>query len=348
MGLEAQPLVSVCIPTYNDAAFLPYALASVLAQSYPRIEVVVGDDGSSDETPAVVASFADPRVRYHRNERNLGQFANVNACIQRSAGDLVSVYHSDDVYDETIVEEEVAFLTAHPEAGAVFALDRWIDPAGRIIGETHLPPDVPNVPSLAMDQVLRVLLRHKNRLLRGPTFMTRRSVFDQVGLFEPDTYPMANDLEYWLRVLTRFRVGLIRRYLMSYRQGPSQVSSQYNHLRTTEEDFFAVMDRYLADPAIAAQADEESLIEYAFHRCDDETSRAANLVIRGELHEARSLLARPFPWRTLGGITRRKARVLLLRSVLRAGIAGRAHRPLTSVLRRTEGRSRGLSRVPGS
>lgn len=327
--------MSVCIPTYNDAVFLPSALSSILAQSYARIEVLVGDDGSTDETPAVVASFADPRIRYHRNERNLGQFANANACIERSTGDLVSVYHSDDVYDPTIVDEEVAFLDAHPEAGAVFTLDRWIDRSGKVIGETHLPPDVPDTPCLTMEQVLPVLLRHRNRLLRGPTFMGRRSTFDKVGLFEPDTYPIANDLEYWLRVLTHFPVGIIRRHLMSYRQDPSQVSSQYNRLRTTEEDFFAVIDRYLADTAVAAHADEAALIEYAFHRCDDETARAANLVIRGHVGDARTLLARPFPWRSLAGVvTRRKIRVLLLRTVLRTGIAVRAHRPLARALLR--------------
>jgi glycosyltransferase involved in cell wall biosynthesis len=341
--------VSVCVPTYNDAVFLPHALNSILAQSYSRIEVVVGDNGSTDETPAVVDSFADPRIRYHRNERNLGPLGGMNACIQRSSGDLVAVYHSDDVYDTTIVEEEVAFLAAHPEAGAVFTLDRWIDAAGQVIGETHLPPGVPDTPCLSMEQVFPLLLRHKNRLLRAPTFMARRRVFAEVGLFEPDTYPMAGDLEYWLRVLTRFPVGIIRRHLMSYRQHPSQVSSQYNRLRTTQEEFFAVIDRYLSDPAVAAHADERSLIEYAFHRCDDETTRAANLVIRGDMGQARSLLARPFRWQAMvGGITRRKARVVLLRWVLRTGIAMGARRPLVSLLRVTERGFRGLPPVPGS
>ena len=344
MSSDSLPLVSVCIPTYNDARFLPQALASILAQSYPHIEIVVGDDASTDDTADVVARFSDARISYLRNERNLGQFTNVNACIRRSSGQLVAVYHSDDIYDATIVEEEVAFLGANPEAGAVFALDRWIDSTGRVFGQTRLPPGVPDSACLTMAQVLPVLLRQRNRLLRGPTFMARRTTFDAVGLFEADTLPIANDLEYWLRILTRFPVGIIRRHLMSYRQDPSQVSSLYNRFRTEEEDFFAVVDRYLADPSVAVHADENSLIEYAFHRCDDSTARAANLLILGEVGEARSLLARPFPWRTLAhGVSRRKARVLLLRAALRAGIATRTERPLRKVLLRTE---HGLARVP--
>ena len=344
MSSASLPLVSVCIPTYNDARFLPQTLASVVAQSYPHIEIVVGDDASTDDTGRVVAQFPDARIRYHRNERNLGQFKNVNACIERSSGEVVAVYHSDDVYDATIVEEEVAFLRANPEAGAVFALDRWIDATGRVIGQTRLPAGVPDSACLTMAQVLPVLLRQRNRLLRGPTFMARRTTFEAVGLFEPDTYPIANDLEYWLRILTRFPVGIIRRHLMSYRQDPSQVSSLYNRFRTEEEDFFAVVDRYLADPNVAMHADEKSLIEYAFHRCDDSTARAANLLILSKVDLARSLLARPFPWRTFaGGVSRRKLRVLVLRAALRAGMATRTERPLRKVLLRTE---HGLAHVP--
>src|SRR5512134_2925323 len=95
------PLVSVCVPTYNDGPFLRQCLQSLAAQTYPNLEILVGDDASSDDTPAIVAgaSAASKRpICYERNTVNLGQFDNVNALIARARGTYIAVYHSDDVY----------------------------------------------------------------------------------------------------------------------------------------------------------------------------------------------------------------------------------------------------------
>lgn len=319
---KALPTVSICVPTYNDGRFLRGSLASITAQTYPRLEILVSDDGSSDDTAEIVRSFDDPRITYHRNPRNLGQFENVNRCIQRARGEYIAIYHSDDLYDPRIVEKEVSFLEAHPEAGAVFALDRWVDDRDRVFGATRLPNGVRANICLELTDVIPALLRNKNRFLRAPTFMGRAEVFRRVGLFNTADYDIAGDLEMWLRILTEFKIGILGEHLMWYRSGRTQVSMRYNHLRTCEEHFFPILDRYLAREGLATRMDPVSLIEYAFHRCDDATFRAANMLIRGDTAGARALLRRPFPWRTLvTRLQRRKLRVLILRGLMRAGLA---------------------------
>jgi glycosyltransferase involved in cell wall biosynthesis len=316
------PLVSVCVPTFNDGLFLRASLESIVRQSYSRLEILVGDDCSADETSEIVRSFQDDRIIYRRNATNLGQFRNVNALISRARGKYIAVYHSDDVYEPRIVQQEVAFLNGHPSAGAIFALDRRIDNAGRLLGETHLPPGIKANTCLGPGDVMPVLLRHKNRLLRAPTFMGRAEVFEQVGAFNAQDYDIAGDLEMWLRILTRYRIAILDEHLLWYRRSQSQLSTRYNVLRTVEEDFFPLMDRYLTTfEGMGVSAAD--LIEYAFHRCDDETFRSANLVVLGQAEPARELLRRPYPWRTLlvRSWWRRKVRVLLLRTVLRAGLA---------------------------
>ena len=77
----ANPLVSVCIPTYKGAAFLGAALDSVLHQTYPHFEIWVLDDNSPDNTASVVANYSDSRVRYMRNPNNLGPEGNWNRCL---------------------------------------------------------------------------------------------------------------------------------------------------------------------------------------------------------------------------------------------------------------------------
>jgi glycosyltransferase involved in cell wall biosynthesis len=331
------PLVSVCVPTYNDASFLAESLASISDQTYQDLEIVVSDDASTDATPAIVREMSDPRIRYVRNEENLGQFPNMNRCIELARGELVAIYHSDDVYEPTMVAEEVAFLQAHPEAGAVFTLDSWIDGNGNRYGETVLPADLPDGPCFTLDDLLPVLLRRKNCVLRGPTFMGRASVLSEVGDFEATKYDIAGDLDYYLRVAAAHPIGIVRKPLMRYRQDVTQVSRTYNHLRTFEEHYFAVIDRCLEQEGAGVHLDARSRIEYEFHRCDDRVTRAANHVILHEPAAALDLVRQPFPWATFrSGVTRRKVRVVLMRLLIKLGLRVHAARPLAHLVSRTE------------
>jgi len=337
MTESAQTLVSICMPAYNVARVLRPALESVLGQTYRHIEVVLVDDGSTDGTDEIARSLADPRIRYIRNTTNRGGYQAMNQALALARGPLVAVYHSDDVYEPTIVEKEVAYLQTHPHVGAVFCLDHYIDGEGAIFGGTVLPREFRARPHLEYRDVFPFLLRHKNVLFRCPTFMTRRDVLETVGPFDAERYDIAADLDMWIRILRRFPVSIIDERLMRYRVSRNQWSSRYNYLRTSEELFFAIMDRYLEEDGWREGARPSDLVEYAFHRCDDETFRAANLVIRGDPDAARALLRRPFPWRTfLGGIRRRKVRVGLLRALLQAGLALGAGRPLGRLLQWTE------------
>jgi glycosyltransferase involved in cell wall biosynthesis len=327
------PLVSVCVPTYNDAAFLSLSLQSIVNQTYRNLEIIVGDDASNDNTAEIVHHFQDSRIHYHCNPKNLGQFKNVNSLVQKATGKYVAIYHSDDVYDSNIVQKEVDFLEAHSEAGAVFTMNWQIDHSGQIIGQSKLLKEVPAKACLSLTDVLPVLLRYKNRLLIGPSFMGRIDVFEKVGLFS-SAYNIAGDFEMWLRILTAFKIGILDEPLMSYRRGKTQVSYDYQRLRTVEDHFFAIIDRYLKTAELRSCLDPVSITEYAFHRCDDATFRAANFVIQGHIDEARQLLQSPYPWQalTFPRLQRRKLRVLVLRSLLCIALTIGAIRPLSNFL----------------
>lgn len=333
MASTILPLVSVCVPTYNDAVFLSQSLQSITAQTYTNLEIIIGDDASSDDTFEIIHRFQDSRIRYYRNSKNLGQFENVNALVKRATGKYIAIYHSDDIYDPTIVEKEVDFLEAHPEAGAVFTMNWQIDHSGHIIGQSKLLEEVSDKRCLSLTDVLPVLLRYKNRLLIGPSFMGRAEVFQKVGLFS-SAFNIAGDFEMWLRILTIYKIGILDEPLMSYRHGKTQVSYDYQRLRTFEDHFFAIIDHYLEGDDLKSCLDPLSMTEYAFHRCDDITFRAANFVIQGHIDKARQLLQSPYPWQTLTvpRLQRRKLRVLLLRSLLHVALAIGVMRPLSNFL----------------
>ena len=112
--------VSVVIPTYNRARVVGEAIDSALAQTHERLEVIVVDDGSTDDTAERVGRRRDPRLRYVRRE-HAGVSSARNAGIAAATGDLVSFLDSDDLWKPEKIETEVAALARHPEAGGVFS-----------------------------------------------------------------------------------------------------------------------------------------------------------------------------------------------------------------------------------
>ena len=331
------PLVSICMPAYNVGPVIGEALASVLAQTHTNIEVIVVDDGSKDNTAEVAQSIRDPRFRYVSNETNLGGFQTMNRAISLSKGEFIAVYHTDDVYEPAIVEKELAYLQAHPDAGAVFCLDHFMDYEGNVYGGLTMPPEFVGRDMLRYEDVFPFILRRKNALIRCPTFMTRRAVLNKVGLFDAKNYDIVADLEMWLRIVSRYPIGIVNERLMRYRHGQAQWTSRYNYLRTEPDLFFFAMDHYLDKDGWANRLTSTDLTEYAFHRCDDETFMAANWIIKGNSAEAMQLLSRPYPWRTLfANIRRRKLRVLCLRILMRLGLAADTLPFLSKLLLRTE------------
>lgn len=331
------PLVSVCIPTYRDAPVLAHSLSSIVNQTYQNLEIIVGDDASPDNTEEVVRSFQDSRIRFLRNPVNLGQFENVNHLVTQCHGKYIAIYHSDDFYDPEIVRKEVAFLESQPEVGAVFALDHRVDDLGRIIGKMKLIPEIRTNTPLAFSEIFPILLRHRNRVFRTPTFMCRAEILRAAGPFSSE-YEIAGDLEMWLRIARLAPVAVLNEYLMYYRRGSTQVSSSYERLRTHEDHFFAIMDSYLTLNSPDSSIKPDVLLEYDYHRRADETLRALNYIRLSKVDEASELLSHPFPWRTLfvqtTDLLPRKLAVIVKRVFLKLGLMLGGGRLLAASLRR--------------
>ncbi len=116
--LENTPAVSVIIPAYNQARYVRKAIQSVFEQTFPNFELIVVDDGSTDETPQILASIIDPRMRVIR-QPNAGLSAARNTGVRESTAPLVTLLDSDDFFlpDKLSVQKE--YLDTHPEIGMV-------------------------------------------------------------------------------------------------------------------------------------------------------------------------------------------------------------------------------------
>jgi glycosyltransferase involved in cell wall biosynthesis len=284
--------VSVCVPVHNGAHFLRESLDSIRAQTHPLHEILVCDDASTDETPRIIATAAaaDPRIRILHNERSLGGYGAMNRAVRASSGELVAIYHADDVYDNRIVAREVAYLTGDPDAGAVFTLDRFLDERGTEYDRLRVPAELKGVTHFDGPSLTEAVMRHKNTFLPTPSVMMRRAVFDAVGGFDQEGFGIAADLDMWLRIAYINPIGLIREHLFGYRHYAAQWSRTYERLRTSPELYFAVLDRHLSRPGVHASVSSEAHRCYRVWRVKDEAERASNFLMLGDRQRAVALL----------------------------------------------------------
>lgn len=282
------PLVSILVPSFNGARFLREALDSILAQTYSHIEVLLLDDASEDATPEIAASYGN-RIIYVRQPSNLGIYENVNVGIALARGDLIATYHADDIYLPTIVESQVAYLAAHGEVGAVFCSDIFVDAEGTEYGRMRLPDEVAGERPLGFATVLNALLSYKNRFLVCPTAMVRASIHRRIGVYDQNRYRNTADLEMWLRISKNSQIAVLESHLMRYRHFHGNSSQLYHRLRTTPENFFAIMDEYLAAGGRHV-ATESALADYEAHRAEDALMRAMSSYIKGDLPQSRNIL----------------------------------------------------------
>ncbi len=136
----AEPVVSICTPTYNRPAYLHELLKSVVAQTYRRWEMIVCDNSESDDTAQMMRAVSDPRIRYVKNERNLGMGGNTVKALRMATGIYFTFTPDDDVWSPTNLEKKVAFLEANDDLDAVFSMANRIDRAGRPLRPFAPPP----------------------------------------------------------------------------------------------------------------------------------------------------------------------------------------------------------------
>ena len=225
-----QDLVSVVIPAYNAAAFIDETLASALNQTYRNLEVIVVDDGSSDNTAEIVAAVAarDSRVRLLR-QPNRGVAAARNLGIEHSQGAFVAPLDADDLWSpDKIARQITAMHEAGPRVGMVYAWSLVIDVASRILPRSgtayHYCGDV--VPYLIMH----------NFIGNGSTPLLRRDAVLEMGGYDPSLKASggegAEDLMLYLNIAERYKVALVPAFLIGYRVGPFSMSNnawQMNH-----------------------------------------------------------------------------------------------------------------------
>jgi glycosyltransferase involved in cell wall biosynthesis len=214
-----RPLVSVVVPCFNHGRFLAEALESLLAQTYEHIEIVVVDDGSTDDTPAVAARFA-LRVRYVRQE-NRGLAAARNAGLAASGGELLNFLDADDYHEPDAIERMVAAATADPGADVFHGRHRCVDRDRNPL--TSYP-----VAELSRDAFHQLLV--KNRMICHSVLVRRRALVGAGGFDEQ--LRALEDWDCWLRLAAGgCRFVAVAAAVAVYRRYPGTMSRGYDRMK---------------------------------------------------------------------------------------------------------------------
>jgi len=251
--------VSVVIPTYNRAHIIDEALQSVFAQAFSDFEVVVVDDGSIDNTAAVIERIRDKRLRYIRQQPNAGHAVACNTGIHAAQGEYLSILDSDDLWKPEKMEAEVRFLDIHPEVEAVFTDLEKLD-SGRFY--PSFMRDSPNFSRFLKDigpEKERVFTQREcylcllEEVFIKPTAVTfRREALLRTPLFAVG-WPSGDDWKLLLDFSRSFRYGYIDRPLAVLR-----VQSDSIHWLAFERDK-ALITQMLLDEIKAVSRDKEAV-----------------------------------------------------------------------------------------
>lgn len=211
------PTVSVVIATYNYGRYLAGAIDSVLAQTFQDFEIIVVDDGSTDDTARVIDPYmADPRVRYLRHE-HLGQPRTKNAGIRAGKGRYVAFLDADDLWLPTKLEKQVRLFERDHESrvAVVYTRRGWIDESGQEFERGERIP--------LRGEVLAPLFHRP--FICFSSSMVRRSVLEEVGLFD-ETTQYSIDYDLWLRIALKYHFDFVDEPLVLYRSGHANMSSR--------------------------------------------------------------------------------------------------------------------------
>jgi glycosyltransferase involved in cell wall biosynthesis len=204
--------LSVVMSVYNGAATVREAVESVLAQTFREFEFIIIDDGSTDATPDVLASFDDPRVRVIR-QRNAGLTVSLNRAVREAAGPLIARMDADDVSLPKRFALQVRPFRQHEDLVLVGSDAEIIDRSGRVIGhERHL----------IHDPEIRRVYPVGNQFVHGSA-MFRRTAFDRVGGYD-ETIRYSQDFDLWWRLLKRGKGANIPESLYRLRDSPGRIS----------------------------------------------------------------------------------------------------------------------------
>jgi glycosyltransferase involved in cell wall biosynthesis len=282
---QALPLVSIVTPSYNKGRFIEETILSIRIQTYPRIEHIVIDGGSTDGTLDILRKYEDRLVWV--SEPDKGQSDAINKGWRRAKGEVLAYLNADDTYMPRAVQTAVEYLANHPDVAMVYGQCHLINENGEVIGQCGEESD------------LVQLLRGPN-MIPQPTVFFRRGVLDQIGYLDTSLH-MAMDYDLWIRIGLGFGFEYIPQPLASFRlcEGTKTVDSEYGF----GPDLIHMLDKLFSNRDLPQEIGALRRQAYSYaHFILFLGCRASNRLKKASHHLAKALMLSPHRLQEFGGM----------------------------------------------
>jgi len=238
--------VSVIIPTYNRAHMLGEAIGSVLRQTFQDFEIIIVDDGSTDDSRELMAGFTDPRIKYIY-QKNQGVVSAINTGIDASGGEYLSILGSDDMLLERALETFTNVLDANRDVAFVFGQAHLIDERGNFIKLRNPRPHSKSYISNGVDEI-RYFIIHGNRISQTMALIRKSHCVD-VGNYDPVFREGSEDYDLWIRLLKKHKASYVNEPVAKHRIHPHNITSTRD-FSELEEKHLIIIDRIYNDISI--------------------------------------------------------------------------------------------------
>lgn len=277
--------VSVIMPCYNVADYVRSAIESVLSQTYSDVEVVAGDDGSTDNSRDILAELSQAHpgaIRTIQSAGNIGPFALRNLCIEEATGEFIAFLDADDLWHPQKLEQQIKQLEENRSAALSHTFATIIDDKGTPVRRLNLNSEL-----YVGDCFSRMI---RNNGVATSSVVVRREVLDKIGVFD-ERFRYRGDWEMWARVANHGEFALIPQELTLYRFHDNNISKNLEKIRPFA---FAVLDKFEKEYGLS-QAEVRKYVAPA--RAELLQSFGLTNIMNRNLRAARSDLLRALPSR---------------------------------------------------
>ncbi len=213
------PLVSVILPVYNGEAFLREAIESILNQTYQPIELIVIDDGSTDNTPTILKDY-EGKIRHYR-QSNQGLVKTLNLGLSLANGKYIARMDADDISHPQRLEKQINYLEANPDVNLLGTSCYYINFNGKIIGRGQVP---------RTNGGIKWVLLFASPFIHPSVIIKKDFIFNN-GLLFNEKFPYAEDYELWGRILKNSKAANLPEPLISYRIHQKNISIQNKNIQ---------------------------------------------------------------------------------------------------------------------
>lgn len=231
--MTKNPKISCIMPAYNAGKYLKVAIDSILNQTFKDFELIIINDGSSDNTEDIILSYDDSRIVYIKNERNLKLMKTLNKGIDKAKGEFISRMDSDDQAHPSLFERELQEFEKHPDAGIVNILTNHMSEDGLRIRPNRqyfkISPDVCSVVCIYAN------------MISHPGVMVRGNLMRKYHYSEDEKYLHFEDFELWCRMFENgIKCYTLPERLLNYRMTSTSINSLYAKERHVRKELFKI------------------------------------------------------------------------------------------------------------